>query len=419
MKPLVCQLVPEYLPRLNDRLLAELASTVTAIALTGPRAAGKTTTARRLARTVVRLDRDVEATPFRADPDGVLAVLDPPVLLDEWQAVPGVLAAVKRALDDGGAGTYLLTGSVRAELIAESWAATGRVIRVAQWGLCEREIAGRADEPSIFDRLADHGIDALAADGGDYDLRRYVEVALRGGFPELALRTSAPARRRWLASYVDQLVLRDSALQDEDRDPVRFRRYLTAVAANTAGVVEHKSLYDAAGITRMTARRYDSLLDMLFVAEQLPAWHSNLLNRLTRSPKRHIVDPALMVPLLGIDERATLRNGDLLGRVLESFVVSQLRPEIEVAEWQPRLHHLRHESGDREVDIVAEYPGGRIVAIEVKATSAPQPSDAKHLVWLRDRLGDDFVAGIVLHTGPRTIRLDDRIAAAPIAVLWR
>ena len=34
-----------------------------------------------------------------------------PVLLDEWQMVPGVLGAVKRAVDQGsGAGRFLLTG---------------------------------------------------------------------------------------------------------------------------------------------------------------------------------------------------------------------------------------------------------------------------------------------------------------------
>jgi hypothetical protein len=67
----------------------------------GPRAAGKTTTAEQHARTVVRLDRRAEAVAFEADPDAALRSLEEPVLLDEWQVVPGVLGAVKRAVDRG------------------------------------------------------------------------------------------------------------------------------------------------------------------------------------------------------------------------------------------------------------------------------------------------------------------------------
>lgn len=67
---------------------------------------------------------------------------------------------------------------------------------------------------------------------------------------------------------------------------------------------------------------------------------------------------------------------------------------------------------------VRRLSGGRVVAIEVKAAAAPTVADAKHLAWLRDRLGDRFLAGVVFHTGPRLYRLGERIVAAPIAALW-
>lgn len=408
-----------YRQRLIDGVLAETLAGLPAVMVVGPRGSGKTTTARQHARSLARLDRDDVAAPFRADPDGVLATWAEPVLLDEWQLVPEVLPAVKRAVDDsGGAGRFILTGSVRAEMIEATWAATGRVVRVEQWGMCQRELTGDPLLDSLLDRIAERGLDWIESPADPPDLRGYIELALRGGFPELALQPAAGLRHRWLASYVDQLVTRDASLIGEDRDPIKLRRYLAALAANTAGVVDHRTLYDAAGVTRATAVSYDSLLEMMFVSERLPAWHSNRLRRLVRGPKRYLVDAALCGPLVGVDELGVLRSGDLLGRILDTFVVGQLRPELAQARRRPVLYHVRRDDGGREIDLVVEWPDGRVLGIEIKATSSPRADDARHLVWLGEQLGDLYVGGVVLHTGPRVITLTRNVKAVPIASLW-
>ena len=197
-----------------------------------------------------------------------------------------------------------------------------------------------------------------------------------------------------------------------------MRLYLSAIAANTAGVTEHKTLHDAARIDRRTAVAYDTLLEGLFVTEQIPAWSSNRLNRLTRTSKRYLVDPSFVGPLIGVDARSVLRSADLLGRITDTFVVAQLRAELEVCLPGVTMCHLRQEGGDHEVDLVLEAPDGRVVAIEVKAGSAPDRSDSKHLEWLRDRLGDQFVCGVVFHTGRLPFKLDDRVHALPISTIW-
>lgn len=123
-------------------MLAELP----AVLMIGPRATGKTTTARRYARTVVRLDRDAEATAFRADPDSALAGLAEPVLLDEWQYVPGVLGAVKRAVDgENRPGRFILTGSVRD---VGTWPGTGRLIWLDIHPLTVSELLGTTTRPT-------------------------------------------------------------------------------------------------------------------------------------------------------------------------------------------------------------------------------------------------------------------------------
>lgn len=189
-------------------------------------------------------------------------------------------------------------------------------------------------------------------------------------------------------------------------------------ALNSAGVAHEKTLYDAAGINRRTALAYEQLLINLSAVERLPPWTSNRLKRLARAPKRYLTDSALLAGALRLDTAGVLRDGDVLGRVLETFVAAQLRAEAAVAESRPRLFHLRQEDGRRQVDILAESAGGRVVAIEVKADSAPGPGAAKHLGWLRDALGERFLAGAVLHTGPRVYELGERIVAAPIGTLW-
>lgn len=409
--------MPAYLPRSVDPLIDRLLTELPALFIVGPRAAGKTTTAARYSRTVVQLDREAEAVAFRADPDAALRGMLEPILLDEWQVVPGVLGAVKRAIDARpDPGRFIVTGSVRSDLEAELWPGTGRLTRVPMYGMTLREQVGEFRRPAFLDRVASG--DALQPAQDTPDLRGYVELIIRSGFPEAALRLSETARQRWLESYVDQLLTRDVEQVDAGRDPARLRRYFEAYAVNTAGVVEDKAIYDSAGIDRKTAVAYERLLANLLVVDALPAWTTNRLKRLVLSPKRHIVDAALAASILGLDVNAILRSGDLLGRLLDTFVVSQLRAEIVVSETRPRLHHVRQEQGRFEIDVLGELGGGQVVGMEVKASAAPTGRDARHLVGLRDRLGDTFLAGILFHTGPRTFALAERVMAVPISALW-
>jgi uncharacterized protein len=407
-----------YLERLLDRKLADLFSQLPALLLTGPRAVGKTTTARRHATEVVRLDRAAEAAAFVADPDAALRAHAEPLLLDEWQAVPGVLGAVKRAVDeDPRPGRFLLTGSVRADLEAETWPGTGRLVRLRLYGITVREQRGVVGDATFLDTLARADIALLRAPSPSPDLTEYLDLALQGGFPEPLLRLRGEPRRAWLESYVEQLLTRDAQELAGRRDPERLRRYFEALALNSAGQPEDQTIYTAAGIDRRTAIAYDRLLENLFVLDVVPAWMTNRLKRLTKSPKRYLIDPALMITALRLDASAVLRDGDLLGRLLDTFVMMQLRPELDVSKTRPRLFHIREKNGRREVDIVGETSAG-ILGIEVKATAAPTKRDASHLISLRDELGKTFVAGAVLHTGPALFELSERVFALPIAAIW-
>jgi uncharacterized protein len=329
-----------------------------------------------------------------------------------------VLGAVKRAVDaDPRPGRFLLTGSVRAELENAVWPGTGRLVRVAMYPMTVGEALGRTGAPTFFDRLAEGAELTAAADPPD--LRGYVELALRGGFPDPALRLSGQPRQAWLESYVEDLLTHDiEAAEEGRRDSRRLRRYFEAYALSSAGATDRKTIYEAAEVNKATAAAYEGLLESLLVAEAVPAWRSNRLKRLVHQPKRYLVDPALIAAALRVDVAGAMRDGGLLGRVLDTFVAAQLRAELAVSASRPRLHHLRTAQGRHEVDLLGELAGGRLVGIEVKAGASASARDARHLAWLREELGERFAAGVVLHTGPRVYGLGERIVAAPICALW-
>ena len=413
---------PEYCPRLADRRLADLLKTFSAVLINGPRAVGKTTTARQVAATVVRLDDPREAAAYEADADAALRLHREPVLLDEWQEVPAVLGAVKRAVDDNPRpGRFVLTGSVRGEVEQRTWPGTGRLLRMAMYGLTQAELKGIAGgaRSGFLERLSLADPSTMTTPTDAPDLPGYIALAVRGGFPDVVLRRlDARERHAWLDSYVGNLLGRDALAVDPRRDAGKMRRYFEALALSTGGMPQEKTLADTAGIDVKTARGYDKLMEDLFVTEQIPAWSTNRLSRLVHTPKRYVVDTGLAARAARVTEEAILRDGNLLGRTIDGFAVAQLRAEMAASPDRYRAHHLRTQAGRQAVDLVVELDSDRVLALEFKATAAPSARDARHLIWLRDELGERFVAGAVMHTGPRVFQLAESILAVPLCAMW-
>ncbi|MCL9762815.1 ATP-binding protein [Frankia sp. AiPa1] len=408
-----------YVPRLLDTELTAVLAAHPAVLVVGPRACGKTTTTRRLCHSVLRLDVPAQAAVVRADPDAALRGLTEPILIDEWQLVPEVLGAVKRSVDDDPRpGRFVLTGSSQADLTASGWPATGRIVRLTMYPLVGRERHGDPTELSVIDRIIEDGVETFTDPAPGWDLNTYLDEALTSGWPEAIRAPAGRARDRWLTGYVDHLATREAPTLGVARDPLRMRRYLQAIAANTAGVPTHKLLYDSAGIDRTTAVAYDDLLDTLMITQRVPAWAGGRTLRAVRLPKRYLIDPGLLGPLLRIDQRRALRDGDLLGRAIDTLVAAQLRSECALSAIGADLYHLRDANGRHEIDLIVETRAGQLLAIEVKASAAPSAADARHLEWFRDQTGASFACGLLLHTGPRPFRLADRIIAVPIASLW-
>lgn len=409
----------QYRARFADAALADLMVELPAVLLTGPRGCGKTTTAGRHAGSFIGLDVPATAAALSADPDEYLIDRPGPVLVDEWQAVPDVLGAIKRRVDaDPAPGQFILTGSVRSQTSSQMWPGTGRLVRLAMGPMSEREIegfTGPLDELPLHRMLAGR---PPVRHRSTLGIRDYIQRSERGGFPEAVRLTRPQLRRRWLSSYVEQLLTRDIADLDESVNEDRLATYVQVLALNLAGVLAQSSLTQMAGANVRTTERYDRLLAEVGLVHNLPAWGINRIERIEKRPKRFLTDSGLACVAAGLDARSILDDGVLLGRFLEAHVLMQLRAEALAAHEQMRLHHLRTLNGRQEIDFVVEGQGGRLVAIEVKAGATVTPYDARHLAWLKERVGSRFMAGIVLHTGPDTFPLGDTIWAMPISMLW-
>jgi predicted AAA+ superfamily ATPase len=237
---------------------------------------------------------------------------------------------------------------------------------------------------------------------------------LASGFPGIH---SLPPRllRAQLDGYLERIVDRDfEDLGRQVRRPATLRRWMQAYAAATATSTSYEKIRDAASSdrgekpTRATTQPYREVLERLWILDPVSAWlpTRNRLARLSSLPKHHLADPALAARLLG--------EGTLLGALFESLVTLCVRVYAQAAE--ARTAHLRTWSGDREIDLIVER-GRKILAIEVKLGQVPNDRDVRHLLWLREELGDDLADTVIVTTGQAAYRRPDGIAVIPAALL--
>ena len=421
----------DYLPRVVDGELDELMSSLPAVVLEGPRAVGKTETARRRASEVFELDDPAQLEVVAADPGSLVGAVSGTVLIDEWQRHPPIWDFVRRQAERGApAGRFLLTGSA-IPTTQPVHPGSGRLVelRVRPMSLAERQI----DSPVIG--LAE----MLSGDGRELTgtsavtLPGYVDEILASGFPGIRPLTGR-GRRAQLDSYLSRVVDRDfPELGLTIRRPATLRAWLAAYAAATSTTTTYNKLLGAATPgeaekpAKTTTIAYRDVLERLYLVDPVPGWlpTRNRLSRLTQAPKHHLADPALAAHLAGIDAGALLRgegpqqlmvrDGSFLGALFESLVTLSVRVYAQASE--ATVHHLRTRDGDHEVDLIVARRDERVVALEVKLHGAVDDTDVRHLLWLREQLGDDLLDTAVITAGERAYRRKDGIAVIPAALL--
>lgn len=422
--------MPDYLQRIVDGELDELAGGLPAIAIEGPKGVGKTLTAQRRARVTVALDDPAQRELLAADP-GRLDRSRPPVLIDEWQRYPPVWDLVRRSVDrDPSPGRFLLTGSAT-PVAAPTHSGAGRIVRLRMRPMTLAERAPESEAASLRDLLAGSGTRLNGFT--NMALTDYTDEILRSGFPAIR-RLPARARRAQLDGYLARIAEHDFPEQGHlVRRPATLRAWLTAYAAATGTTASYNSILEAATPgdgdkpAKTTTIAYRDVLSQIWLLDPVPGWLPvrNQFTRLALAPKHYLVDPALAARLLGATARSLLvgepsrpaipRDGTLLGALFESLVALNVRVYAQAAE--ASVHHLRTSNNLHEVDFIVERDDHRVVALEVKLSNVIYDHDVTHLHWLRREIGDDLIDAAVIYTGYNAYRRPDGVAVIPAALL--
>lgn len=405
-------------PRLVEARLEEALGDSPVVLIHGPRQCGKTTLAWRVGErrryAYFSLDDVVVRAAAEADPVGFVAELPARAILDEVQRVPSMFTALKVAVDrDRAPGRFLLTGSANVLLVpalADSLAGRMEIIRLFPFAQCE--IEGRS--PGFLGALFE----------ATFKTRRTERLGLRlaerivaGGYPAALARATPRRRAAWYRDYVETMVQRDV------RDLARIAsldalpRLLALAAGQTARLLNVTDLAGPFQLSRPTIRDYVTLLEQVFLLEELLPWHNNRLSRLVKTPKLHLGDTGVAGSVLGLDAGALHEDRGVLGQLLETFVYQELRRQASGHEDEIRFHHFRDKDG-YEVDVVLERGGRQVAGVEVKAAATVTAADFRGLRKLASAVGRRFAAGVVLYDGETSASFGDHLYAVPIRALW-
>lgn len=409
-----------------EQTVHELLREEPVLVLTGARTVGKSTLLRACATSagVVVHDLDDLDTRSAVSGDPAYFVRDErsPVCFDEFQHEPALLDAIKAELNRGlRPGRYLLTGSTRySSLPVASQSLTGRVHIVTMWPLSQGELLGRRER--FLQQLMTDPSTLVTTETSATSRHDYEALVLAGGFPIPLKRTSSSARSRWYTDFVTSVIERDVLDIRKVRQRQVLPQILVRLARQTAQVLNAAAIAAAMEMDKGTVGDFIELLEAVFLTHRIPAFGRTLSSRVSASPKVHLVDSGLGGHLLGVSgARLQAKHPTTLtefGHLLETFAVNEVLKQAGWSAPEVRFSHFRTRDGV-EVDLVAEAQDGRVSGIEVKASGRVTEQDFRGLRLLRDRLGEDFVGGVLLNLGTRSYTKEDRLHVLPLDALWR
>jgi predicted AAA+ superfamily ATPase len=317
----------------------------------------------------------------KEDPLYFLEQYNPPVIIDEIQYVPELLAYIKTKIDQKRKpGQWLFTGSqnfVLMQGISQSLAGRAAVLSLLPFSFSERIEQGEiAKEPAEWlKRLNPHQ--------KCEDKISLSEVILRGSYPEIATKRSVD-RQLWCGSYISTYLERDVRNLAQIGDLSQFERFLRLCATRTGQLLNLSELAKEIGMSVPTVKRWLSILETGHQIFLLYPYYKNLGKRLVKSPKLYFNDTGLASYLLGLHDRDTLLNSPNFGNLFETMIVTDFLKRFLNFGQMPSMYYLRTRDG-LEIDLVLEL-GQKLHLFELKSAMTILPRHASPLLRISSEL---------------------------------
>lgn len=410
----------EYRQRHLEGKLARLRSVVPVVLVLGARQAGKSTLLSHIAPEAARVvfDPVIDVGNARQDPELFLDQYPPPVILDEIQYVPDLLAVIKRRADeDRRPGQYLLTASQNPmvlESVSESMAGRAAVLDLHFLSLAERCRMADTDRGWVEDLFETDAVARLVRRERlpPRDLEPTLSARLwRGGFPG-HLDHDDELLPDLFSSYMRTYVERDVRRVAAVDDPGLFARFVGLCAARSAQEINHSQLGRELGITYHTAQRWLAILRATFQWLEVPPFSNNPAKRVSKRSKGYFADTGFAAWTQRISSPAALMSNPVQGALFETHVVLDILKQAQAMRYPPRLHHWRQHSG-AEVDLVLERDGV-LVAVEAKSGARVLRGDTRGIRAFRENHPEQSHGiGVVVAAAPAPVLLGDDIVALP------
>lgn len=401
---------------LTDRLY-RLFSTFPIVVVSGARQVGKSTLlANTLGKTIdtVVFDPVIDIGNARQDPELFLNNHPPPMILDEIQYAPEIVASLKRRIDQHRTpGQYLLTGSQQwgvMKSMSESLA--GRAVFLDMEAFSIAEALHEKPQQTWLDRwMADPTGLIGKIDGRHLQERSLYEQLWRGFLPEaqfIPLDTVPDFHAAYQRTYIE----RDVRLLADVSDWQLFGRFLMLVSALSAQEINYSQIGRELGLTPQTAHRWLDMLKATFQWYEIEPFFGNAIKKVTQKPKGYIADTGRACAAQAISTPKAVGGHPLWGAIFETAVVAEIRKQCSFLSPKPKMYHWRAYGGV-EIDILLEHDG-RFYPIEIKAKSNPSRRDTSGMTAFRKRHPELPVApGLIVAPMENPLQLSENDYAIP------